>query len=86
MLSRQIYIEFTEQRLSVLKFKELLKEPALFSSSLSVQLSDRDEMWFEKDVVKDDTAKMCFNKHFYYAPWCYYAQGPLPSHDVNMNT
>lgn len=54
MLSSQIYIEFTEKCLSVLKFKELLKQPALFSSSLSVKLSDGDEMWFEKDMVKDN--------------------------------
>lgn len=63
MLSRQIYIEFSEWCLSVLKFKELLKQPALLSTSLRVEQSDRDEMWFEKDMVKDNRAKMCFNKH-----------------------
>lgn len=45
---------------------------SVFLVSLSVELSDRDEMWFEKDMVKDDRARMCFSKHFYYAlcmPW-----------------
>lgn len=72
MLSSQIYIEFTEYCLSLSKFKELLKQPALFSSSLCVKQSDRDEMWFEKDMVKDDRARMCFGKRSYYAlrvPW-----------------
>lgn len=62
MLSSQICVEFTQQWLSVLKFKELLKQPALFSWLLSVALFDKDEMWFEKDMVKDSRGGMCFQK------------------------
>ncbi len=46
MLSSQIYIEFTEKCLSVLKFKELFKQPALF-----FLVSLRQAIWQRWDVV-----------------------------------
>ena len=50
-----------------LKVQRAFETAALFSSPLSVELSDRDEMGFEKDMVKDVRARMCFSKHIYYA-------------------
>lgn len=42
------------------------KAGSVFLVSL-LGLSDSDEMWFEKDTVKDDRVSMCLSKHFYYA-------------------
>lgn len=64
---RSDFDEFTEEGLSVLKFKKLLKQTAPSSSALSAELSRKDEMRFEKDTVKDSRSTMHFSKHFYTA-------------------
>lgn len=59
--------------------KSFWEQPALFSGLLSVALSDKDGMRFEKDIAKDSGGGGgggggggAMRKHFYYAlgtPW-----------------